>query len=250
MWNKCWAEFPSPSDASVGLGRTAHHRVVCCRFSAARSDALLTPTLNGQQRCWWPGDDEQYQLYHDVEWGRAVTDDSTLFEKMCLEGFQSGLSWITILRKRDNFRAAFANFDHRKIVEFNDDDVSRLMADAGIVRHRGKIDAVINNARRLCEMENENTTLSDYIWSFAPRDTSTHHSTKQDNSPIPSTSPESIALSRDLKKRGWKFVGPTTMYSMMQSMGMVNDHVQGCFVRDECEQLRQQVIQLLSREEK
>ncbi|MEY3805465.1 MAG: hypothetical protein RIR69_277 [Actinomycetota bacterium] len=250
MWNRYLVESLSLSDASAALVSTVHQQVDCCLFSVERNSALLIPASNGQQRCWWPGDDSEYQRYHDLEWGRAVTNDVTLFEKICLEGFQSGLSWITILRKRENFRAAFANFDHHRIAEFTDDDVSRLMADAGIVRHRGKIDAVINNAHRLIELEQENTTFANYIWSFVPRDDANRQSISDTSAPIPSTSPESIALSRDLKKRGWKFVGPTTMYSMMQSMGLVNDHIEGCFVREECEGLRQHAIQLFSREEK
>lgn len=210
---------------------------------------MLISTESGQHRCWWPGDDNQYQNYHDTEWGRAVVDDRVLFEKICLEGFQSGLSWLTILRKRENFRRAFLDFDHQRIADFTESDVDALMSNAGIVRHRGKIEAVINNARRLRELNDEGVTLSHYVWSFAPRiayNTGTHEN--RDAPPV-STSTESVALSKELKKRGWKFVGPTTIYSFMQSMGLVNDHVAGCFVRNECEQIRQRTIQTLFPEE-
>ena len=198
----------------------------------------LRPVDDASFRCWWPGDDVQYQDYHDTEWGRPVRDDRRLFEKMCLEGFQSGLSWLTILRKRENFRAAFDNFDFHKVAVYSDVDVNRLLADAGIVRHRGKIEAVINNALRAQELIQELGSLTDFIWSYAPdtpfgRDGESGHP-----SGLATTSPSAVRLSKDLKKRGWKFVGPTTMYSFMQSMGLVNDHVDGCWVQHECEQLR------------
>jgi DNA-3-methyladenine glycosylase I len=198
----------------------------------------LRPVDDASFRCWWPGDDVQYQDYHDTEWGRPVRDDQRLFEKMCLEGFQSGLSWLMILRKRENFRAAFDNFDFHKVAVYSDVDVNRLIADAGIVRHRGKIEAVINNARRAQELIQELGSLTDFIWSYAPdtpfgRDGESGHP-----SGLATTSPSAVRLSKDLKKRGWKFVGPTTMYSFMQSMGLVNDHVDGCWVQQECEQLR------------
>jgi DNA-3-methyladenine glycosylase I len=198
----------------------------------------LRPVDDASFRCWWPGDDVQYQDYHDTEWGRPVRDDQRLFEKMCLEGFQSGLSWLTILRKRENFRAAFDNFDFHKVALYSDVYVNRLLADAGIVRHRGKIEAVINNALRAQELIQELGSLTDFIWSYAPdtpfgRDGESGHP-----SGLATTSPSAVRLSKDLKKRGWKFVGPTTMYSFMQSMGLVNDHVDGCWVQHECEQLR------------
>ena len=204
-------------------------------------------TVDGVGRCWWPGDDAQYVAYHDTEWGRAVTDPVTLFEKMCLEGFQSGLAWITILRKRENFRSAFAGFDPRVICRWGDDDVARLMGDAGIVRHRGKIEAVLNNARCMVDMADAGLALHDHVWSFAPDAPYGRTGISVEGHPIASTSPEATALSRDLKKRGWKFVGPTTMYSMMQSMGIVNDHVDGCFVLDECESLRTSAKAAMSR---
>ena len=198
----------------------------------------LRPISDSAFRCWWPGDDHQYQEYHDTEWGRPVIDDQRLFEKLCLEGFQAGLSWLTILRKRENFRKAFHDFDIEKVSRFTAKDVERLMKDAGIVRHRGKIEAVINNAQRAQVLLEEVESLSSYFWSFAPNTSFGREEPSTHPSGVPSTSPSATRLSKDLKKRGWKFVGPTTMYSFMQSMGLVNDHVEGCWVRDECEELR------------
>jgi len=188
--------------------------------------------------CWWPGDDVPYQHYHDTEWGRPVRDDQKLFEKLCLEGFQAGLSWLTILRKRENFRKAFQGFQIDVVATYTDRDVDELLTDAGIVRHRGKIEAVINNAQRAHELLQEVGSLSEYFWSFAPDRPYGREGESQHPSGVPSTSPSATRMSKDLKKHGWKFVGPTTMYSFMQSMGLVNDHVDGCWVRDECEQLR------------
>lgn len=201
-------------------------------------DEYLRPTTNGQHRCWWPGEDAQYIDYHDTEWGRPVIDDTRLYEKLCLEGFQSGLAWITVLRKRENFRDAFKNFDLDEVARFTSSDIERLLGNAGIIRHRGKIEATINNAARALELLEETGSISQYIWQYAPdlpfgRDGISDHPMG-----FVSTSPSSVALSKDLKKRGWKFVGPTTIYSFMQSMGLVNDHVEGCFARDECETLR------------
>ena len=211
---------------------------------------MLQPTDDGRQRCWWPGDDTQYQQYHDAEWGRPLVESRALFEKICLEGFQSGLSWLTILRKRENFRSAFQSFDHAVIAQFGEDDISELMSNAGIVRHRGKIEAVITNARCLLEMEEQGISLNDFLWSFAPRVPFGRTGIAGGEYPIASQSPEATQLSKDLKRRGWKFVGPTTMYSMMQSVGMVNDHVEGCCVRDECEQQRVLTLRDFLHEEK
>jgi DNA-3-methyladenine glycosylase I len=183
---------------------------------------------DGNVRCWWCGDDPVYVAYHDDEWGRRVTNDTRLFEKLCLEGFQSGLSWLTILRKRDNFRAAFADFDVHAVAAFDEGDVLRLLGDAGIVRHRGKIQSTINNARRAIELIDTEGTLSDYVDRFRP--VGRAHLTVTDT--LMPTSTESIALSKDLKKRGWSFVGPTTMYAFMQAMGLVNDHIEDCWVHD------------------
>jgi DNA-3-methyladenine glycosylase I len=186
---------------------------------------------DGVNRCWWGIGDDQYELYHDTEWGFPQGDDHRLFEKICLEGFQSGLSWLTILRKRENFRAAFAGFDPRMVAVFDHSDVELLLQDAGIVRHRGKIEATINNAGRAIELENEYGSLAAYFWSFEP---------ERGDPPaeIPATTAVSVALSKDLKKRGWRFVGPTTAYAFMQAMGLVNDHLGGCFVREEVEAAR------------
>ena len=178
---------------------------------------------DGKARCWWCGDDEEYIRYHDQEWGRGTTDDFRLFEKICLEGFQAGLSWLTILRKRDNFRAAFADFDFHKVAKFVASDVERLVLDSGIVRHRGKILSTINNAKRALDLLSEFDDLYSYFCQFRPKSQPTRV-----NAAIPSHTPESTALSKDLKKRGWSFVGPTTSYAFMQAMGLVNDHVQGC----------------------
>jgi DNA-3-methyladenine glycosylase I len=191
-------------------------------------------------RCWWCGDDPLYVRYHDEEWGRPVTDDIRLYEKICLEGFQAGLSWITILRKRENFRKAFAGFDFKKVAKFTEKDVERLLKDEGIIRHRGKIEAAINNAQRTIELIKEFGSLYNYFKQFIPEsDQSVSYSEKAIRArPIHSNS---IALSKDLRKRGFKFVGPTTMYAHMQASGMVNDHVEDCFIRKEVEKLRMSV---------
>jgi len=185
---------------------------------------------DGNVRCWWCGDDPLYVGYHDDEWGRRVTDDTRLFEKLCLEGFQSGLSWLTILRKRENFRAAFDGFDVEKIAAYTDADVERLLGDAGIVRHRGKITSTVNNARRAIELHEAEGSLARYVAQYA-----VETPVRTDGPmPIASTSPNSTAMSKDLKRRGWSFVGPTTMYAFMQAMGLVNDHLDGCWVQEEC----------------
>ncbi len=176
---------------------------------------------DGQSRCAWCASDPEYIRYHDEEWGYPVADDRRLFEKICLEGFQSGLSWWTILQKRDNFRAAFAGFDFHKMAAFGTDDVERLVQDKGIVRHRGKIEAVINNAARAIEMERDYGSLAAFFWSFEPK-------TDESGGEIVAHTPTSQQLSKTLKKMGWKFVGPTTCYAFMQAMGMVNDHHPDC----------------------
>jgi len=182
---------------------------------------------DGKTRCWWPGTDEQYLRYHDDEWGAGVTDNIRLFEKICLEGFQAGLSWLTILRKRENFRAAFANFDIQKVAKFGEKDVQRLLQDAGIVRHRGKILSTINNANRALELLTEFKDLHAYFHQFQPPSRKSPLTWAQAQSFTKTE--ESTALSKDLKKRGWTFVGPTTAYAFMQAMGLVNDHLKGCF---------------------
>jgi DNA-3-methyladenine glycosylase I len=194
---------------------------------------------DGPVRCWWPGEDALYQRYHDEEWGVPVTDEHRLFEKICLEGFQSGLSWLTILRKRDNFRAAFAGFDFERVARFTPRDVRRLLNDAGIVRHRGKIESTINNAKRAVELRTECGSLATYFWRWQPDPATRPRRLTKDALMQMSTTPASTALSKDLKKRGWTFVGPTTVYAFMQAMGLVNDHLEGCFRRAPLEQERQ-----------
>lgn len=179
--------------------------------------------LDGLVRCWWCGDDPLYVRYHDDEWGHEVVDDTRLFEKICLEGFQSGLSWLTILRKRDNFRAAFDGFDPTLVAAYGPTDVQRLLADAGIVRHRGKIESTINNAARMMELEAEFGSLYSYVQRYRPAPTRLTF-----DSDLRATCPESVAMSKDLKQRGWSFVGPTTVYAFMQAMGLVDDHIEGC----------------------
>ena len=195
----------------------------------------MTQTVNGpdgRPRCSWCGDVDAFFPYHDGEWGFPVTDDQRLFEKVCLESFQSGLSWRTILDKRENFRAAFAQFDFNKVAEFTETDVECLLQNAGIVRHRGKIESVINNAARAQEMVQQEGSLAAFFWRYEPKP-------EQLGAPQTlTTSPESIALSKELKKRGWKFVGPTTMFAFMQAMGLINDHVEGCVIRDEVTKAR------------
>lgn len=190
------------------------------------------PGPDGRPRCRWCAAAPEFLVYHDTEWGFPVDDDHRLFEKLCLEGFQSGLSWRTILAKRDNFRAAFHRFDFDRIATFTDTDVERLLMDKGIVRHRGKISAVINNAKRAQDLVKQEGSLSTYVWRFEPK---AHERTEPQTASI---SAVSIALSKDLKKRGWSFVGPTTVYAFMQAMGLINDHAEGCIVRDQAAKAR------------
>lgn len=191
----------------------------------------LTAGEDGNLRCDWGADPEIYRTYHDSEWGRPTTDDRLLFEKICLEGFQAGLSWLTILNKRENFRSAFAGFDPEVVARFDDGEVIRLLGDAGIVRHEGKIRSTINNATRAIALADEFGSLRSYFWSWAPEE-------EPPPSNIPAVTSVSTALSKDLKQRGWTFVGPTTIYAFMQAMGLVNDHLAGCHVRAECADLR------------
>ena len=187
---------------------------------------------DGITRCWWGNDHLDYRNYHDEEWGRPVADDFQLFEKICLEGFQSGLSWLTILRKRENFRDAFAAFDFNKIADFDADNVSQLLQNAGIIRHRGKIEATINNAGRAQELVKREGSLAAFLWRYEP-------DIKQLAKPqTASTSAQSTALSKDLKKLGWKFDGPTMVYAFMQAMGLINDHVDDCVIRAKVERAR------------
>ncbi len=195
---------------------------------------------DGRRRCGWCLQSPDYVAYHDKEWGRVVFDDVRIYEKLCLEGFQSGLSWLTILRKRDNFRRVFCDFNPIKVAEFNEDDVARLLADASIVRHRGKIEATIANARATLEVQAKVGSLAALLWSFEPQ-------RKARPAPrllgdLSSTTPESIALSKALRKYGFRFIGPTTSYAAMQSLGMVNDHLHGCDVRTPCENDRRAAL--------
>jgi DNA-3-methyladenine glycosylase I len=189
-------------------------------------------------RCWWAGDDPLYVAYHDREWGFPVADDRRLFEKLCLEGFQAGLSWRTILGKRDAFRAAFAGFDFERIARFTERDIARLVEDAAIVRHRGKIESVRNNARRAHDVVGEFGSLAAYFWRFEPPPASRPKRLTREALAGMATSAESVALSKDLKRRGFTFVGPTTVYAFMQTMGLVNDHVHGCAIRAGVEKAR------------
>jgi DNA-3-methyladenine glycosylase I len=194
----------------------------------------MTSTLfsgdDGLPRCFWCQATPLYQRYHDAEWGFPVTDDRRLFEKLCLEGFQAGLSWLTILNKREAFRSGFAGFDAEQVARFGQVEIDLLLADAGIVRHRGKIESTINNARRVIELRAEFGSLAAYVWRHEP-DPAARRGAQ-------STSPESVAMSKDLKKRGWSFVGPTTVYAFMQAMGLVNDHHEGCHARALAQQAR------------
>jgi DNA-3-methyladenine glycosylase I len=185
--------------------------------------------LSEPTRCWQTTD-ELYLVYHDEEWGRPVLDERGLLERFCLEGFQSGLSWLTILRKRENFRVAFAGFDAERIALFGKRDVERLLRDAGIVRHRGKIEAAIANARGTLALRAQGTPLEELVWSHRPKRMRAAPKSMRD---LPPTTPESAALSKDLKRAGFRFVGPTTVYAAMQACGVVNDHLAKCFVRAE-----------------
>lgn len=187
---------------------------------------------DGKERCRWCSFAPEFPAYHDTEWGFPVADDQRLFEKLSLEGFQSGLSWRTILAKRENFRKAFHGFDFDRIARFTEKEVARLLQDEGIIRHRGKIEAVINNAKRAKEMAKQEGSLAAFVWSYEP-DAKTLAEPQ-----TASTSAESIALSKELKKRGWKFVGPTTVFAFMQAMGLINDHANGCFIRAKAEKAR------------
>jgi DNA-3-methyladenine glycosylase I len=193
---------------------------------------------DGVWRCEWADSAPEYRAYHDLEWGFPVATDVRLFEKLSLEGFQAGLSWLTILRKREAFRRAFRGFDFEQVARFDEADVARLLADASIVRHRGKIEAVISNARRAIELVDQTGSLAAYVWRFEPND----RPTRLDRSTLAGLAhtPASRALARDLKQRGWRFVGPTTVYAFMQAMGLVNDHLEGCDIRAAAEESRLQ----------
>lgn len=193
---------------------------------------------DGKPRCFWAGSAPEYLRYHDEEWGFPTDDDVRLYEKVCLEGFQSGLSWLTILRKRDAFRRAFAGFDPEKVARFGARDVTRLLGDAGIVRHRGKIESTINNARRACALREEFGSLAAYFWSFEPERAARPRKLTLAALRKMTTTPASVALSKDLRRRGWSFVGPTTSQAFLQAVGIVNDHLEGCAFRASAERAR------------
>jgi DNA-3-methyladenine glycosylase I len=197
---------------------------------------------DGVVRCWWGGGDHlEYRAYHDDEWGMPVTDDVRLFEKLVLEGFQSGLSWLTILRKRDAFRRAFAGFDFHVVARFGAKDVERLLDDASIVRHRGKIESTINNARRALELVEAEGSLAAFVWRFEPPDADRPTAMTRDALIELAQTDASRALAKELKRRGWSFVGPTTVYAFMQAMGLVNDHLEGCDARSRVESARSEL---------
>lgn len=198
----------------------------------------LVAGADGRRRCEWPGEDDLYVGYHDVEWGRPQVSDAALFEKLSLEGFQAGLSWITVLRKRDAFRTHFAGFDPATVVRFGERRIAAMLRDPGIIRHRGKIESAIGNAGRALEVIAEFGSIAAYVWPFAP----TPVKAPRRVADLMATTPASTALSKDLKRRGWTFVGPTTVYAFMQAIGMVNDHLTGCWVRAECETLRRPIL--------
>ena len=193
---------------------------------------------DGVVRCFWGDSAPEYRAYHDIEWGFPVADDHRLFEKLCLEGFQSGLSWLTILRKREGFRRAFADFDFGRVAKFGEKDVERLLADASIVRHRGKIEATVNNAQRALELVEEEGSLAAFVWRFEPEPSSRPERLTWEALLELGETPESRALAKELKRRGWRFVGPTTVYAFMQAMGLVNDHLHGCDAREPAERAR------------
>jgi DNA-3-methyladenine glycosylase I len=202
------------------------------------SDSGLAQSDDGLARCFWGDSPPEYRAYHDTEWGFPVADDRRLFEKLCLEGFQSGLSWLTILRKREGFREAFAGFDFEQVAQFGKKDVERLLGDASIVRHRGKIEATINNAQRAVELVEEEGSLAAFVWRFEPDPSSRPKRLTWAALLEMAQTPESQALAKELKRRGWRFVGPTTVYAFMQAMGLVNDHVEGCAVREPADEAR------------
>jgi DNA-3-methyladenine glycosylase I len=208
-------------------------RTVC---QVPPSPASLTRGSDNRRRCWWGSSTPGYERYHDEEWGRPVTDDHGMFERLTLEAFQSGLSWLTIMRKRENFRAAFADFEIEAVARFGARDVKRLMADAGIVRNRAKIDAAIANARAAAALDG---SLAELVWSYAPRGRRRAPRARED---LAAVTPESTALSKELKRRGFRFLGPTTVYATMEACGVVNDHLVGCYVRGEVERARATIL--------
>ena len=222
----------------MNCGYSATYERPHCMTTKATTPAAVPDQAT---RCFWVDGSQIYRDYHDSEWGFPVFDERRLFEKICLEGFQAGLSWITILKKRENFRAGFANFEMSKVARFGDKDIERLLGDTGIVRHRGKIEAAINNARCAEKLLESEKSLAAYFWKFEPPPSSRPKRINRESLRAMTQCAESVALSKDLKKRGWKFVGPTTMYAFMQAMGLVNDHEESCFVREAALKARKQL---------
>ena len=221
---------PAEFAADKALGEPGRRLQNGCMTETTTLPAGLFSHDDGVLRCQWCRASPEYRRYHDEEWGFPVTDERRLFEKICLEGFQAGLSWLTILNKREAFRKGFANFEAEQVVRFGAADIARLLADAGIVRHRGKIESTINNAKRVLELRQEFGSLAAYAWGFEPAvDTRPH---KPQTGVVLGPSAEAVAMSKDLKKRGWSFVGPTTVYAFMQAMGLVNDHYEHCHARE------------------
>jgi DNA-3-methyladenine glycosylase I len=205
-----------------------------------RRQPALYADGNGKRRCWWCAGDPLYETYHDTEWGFPKVDDNRLFEDLCLDGFQAGLSWLTILRRRESFRTAFAGFATERVARFNKRSVDRLLLNDGIIRHRGKIESAINNARRAITLIEEYGTLAAYVWSHEPSPRKRRPPAARDS--IPTTTAESIAMSKDLKRRGWTFIGPTIVYAFMQAIGLVDDHLARCHVRPRVESARRSLI--------
>jgi DNA-3-methyladenine glycosylase I len=206
----------------------------------------LNTGIDGKRRCSWCVGDSEYVRYHDEEWGMPVVDDRSIFEKICLEGFQAGLSWLTILRKRSAFRLAFKNFDPELVARFSQKDIERLMKNAEIVRHKGKIEATIQNARATVKMQQEGKSLAEFVWSFRPENQARKPSKPPRNTrDIQSKTAESQAMSKSLRKLGFKFVGETTMFAAMQSLGVVNDHYLGCHSRKKCDSARAEALELM-----
>lgn len=201
-------------------------------------DGIVKEGPDELARCWWATSTAAYSKYHDEEWGHPTKDDRWLFEKICLEGFQAGLSWLTILNKRENFRKAFANFEITQVSRFDDVKIEELVKDAGIIRHRGKIASTINNAKRAIELQKEFGSLAAFVWQYEPTADSRPPNMDREALSKISKTVESTALSKELKRRGWSFVGPTTMYAFMQAAGIVNDHMDGCEARLRCEEIR------------
>ncbi|MEK6326516.1 MAG: DNA-3-methyladenine glycosylase I [Actinomycetota bacterium] len=207
------------------------------------AEPSLRPGADGRPRCWWATGPPEYVGYHDGEWGRPVLEDRALYERLCLEAFQSGLSWLTILRKRESFRAAFAAFEISRVAAFGEADLKRLLADEGIVRNRAKVEATIENARATLRLRAAGGSLRELIWSFRRQ----QEATPRSRSDLSSKTAESAGMARELKRRGFRFVGPTTAYALMQACGLVNDHLKGCAVRDEVEEEREAALASLTK---